>query len=164
MRFHPGTASVSCREAKPWNARIATDLSAAMKTVFVYGTLKAGFPFHPLALSKAQFLGTVQTAQAYPLMIAADFFGPMMLDRPGEGLVVHGELYAVKHDQLPVLDRLEDLGASGSFRTTLQVEPEGGGLRQEAIGYMKDESWLKPLHTGYLSNYQDRRFIPPWNR
>jgi len=89
-------------------------------------------------------------SEPYPLYIAQDFHGLVMLDRPGEGLRVHGELVEVTEHELPVLDDLESVGSKGSFRSTVEVEPLGGGLRVEAIGNMKDESWLHPLQSGYI--------------
>jgi gamma-glutamylaminecyclotransferase len=135
-----------------------------MAKVFIYGTLKRGFPFFDLGLKDATFLGEVQTVQPYPLFIAADFYGPMMLDQPGKGLPVKGELYEVAPASMAKLDELEAVGKPGSFRSSLTVEPVGGGVRTQAIGFMKSEDWLQPLHSGYLSDYQDRRFIPPWER
>lgn len=135
-----------------------------MTPVFIYGTLKRSFALHDKGLTGAQFLGNYQTVEPYPLYIAREFFGPMMLDRPGEGLVVQGELYLADDQRLDLIDELEDTSKSGSFRTDLIVEPVGGGVRLKSSGYMKDESWLIPLHSGYLSDYQDRRFIPPWER
>lgn len=134
-----------------------------MLDIFVYGTLKRGFPFHPLGLDGAAYLGAVETLAPYPLLIAGSFYGPMMLDRPGEGLRVRGELYRVEPGRMGKLDELEDVGKPGSFRTTIKVAGEGGAP-VEAIGYMKSRSWLDPVHTGFLSDYQDRRFIPPWER
>jgi len=135
-----------------------------MAKVFVYGTLKRGFPFFPLGLAHAKYLGDVQTVDPYPMCIAADFYGPMMLDEPGKGMKVVGELFEVDAAELEKLDELEDVGKPGSFRTRLTVEPIGGGVPVEAIGFMKTEEWLHPLHSGHLSDYQDRRFIPPWER
>jgi gamma-glutamylaminecyclotransferase len=135
-----------------------------MMPVFIYGTLKRGFPLHEKGLTGARFLGLYQTVKPYPLHIAMSFFGPVMLDRPGEGLVVQGELYEADAARMQVLDRLEDVGEPGSFRANLLVEPIGGGVALEAVGFMKDETWLEPLHSDRLSDYQDRRFIPPWQR
>lgn len=135
-----------------------------MTLVFVYGTLKRGFPLFKKGLADAAYLGAVQTVSPYPMMIAQDFYGPVMLDKPGEGLRVFGELFDVDEGALPRLDELESVGAPGSFRSTLQIEPVGGGIRQTAIGFMKDESWLDPVHSGHLRDYQDRRFVPPEQR
>ena len=135
-----------------------------MVKVFVYGTLKRGFPFHDQALTQATFLGNYQTLRPYPMLIAQDFFGPVMLDKPGEGLVVKGELFEVEEGDLPQLDSLESVGSPGSFRSLLEVEPIGGGVPVSALGFMKDESWLDPIQSSHLEDYQDRRFVPPWNR
>jgi gamma-glutamylcyclotransferase (GGCT)/AIG2-like uncharacterized protein YtfP len=61
--------------------------------VFIYGTSKRGFPLHGKGLKGARYLGEVETVAPYPLYIAGSFYGPMMLDRPGEGLKVRGELF-----------------------------------------------------------------------
>jgi gamma-glutamylaminecyclotransferase len=135
-----------------------------MPLVFVYGTLKRGFPLFELGLADATYLGPAETVQPYPMYIARDFYGPVMLDRPGEGLRVLGELYEVSEEQLPKLDEIEGVGSPGSFRSSLEIEPVGGGIRRTAIGFMKDERWLDPLHSGVLADYQDRRFVPPWQR
>ncbi len=132
--------------------------------VFIYGTLKRGFPLHQKGLNGAHYVGDVETVDPYPLYIAKSFFGPMMLDRPGEGLRVQGELFEIDEERLPVLDELEDVGQPGSFRSTLWVTAVGGGEHLSALGFMKSENWLDPRHSGYLSDYQDRRFIPPWDR
>lgn len=100
----------------------------------------------------------------YPLYIAGSFYGPMMLDRPGEGLRVRGELFEVSEHRLSVLDDLENVGKEGSFRSTVDVMPVGRGISMTAVGFMKSEAWLNPLHSGYLADYQDRRFVPPWQR
>ena len=131
---------------------------------FIYGTLKRTFPLHEKGLTGARYLGDVETIRPYPLYIAGSFFGPMMLDRPGEGLKVRGELFEFEEDRLPVLDELEDVGQEGSFRTTVEVTPVDGGIPIEAIGFMKTETWLDPLHTDFIADYQDRRFMPPWER
>lgn len=135
-----------------------------MALVFVYGTLKRGFPLFEKGPADATYLGDCRTVEPYPLYIAQEFYGPVMLDRPGEGLHVYGELFDVPDDGLPLLDQLESVGSPGSFRSTVLVEPVSGGIRQQTIGYMKDESWLKPVHSGEIADYQDRRFIPEWNR
>ena len=135
-----------------------------MALVFVYGTLKRGFPLFEKGLAGAKYLGDVRTVAPYPLFIAKEFYGPVMLDKAGDGLIVHGELFDVAAEDLSVLDELESVGAAGSFRSSVEVEPRSGGLRVRAIGFMKDESWLEPLHSDFISDYQDRRFIPPWMR
>ena len=132
--------------------------------VFIYGTLKRGFALHDKGLGNSEYIGDVVTVEPYPLLIAAPFYGPMMLEQPGIGLQVTGELFEVPEDDLPVLDKLEDVGEEGSFRAILKVQASGGGLVHDALVFLKDENWLDPIHSGFLSAYNDRRFIPPWDR
>jgi gamma-glutamylaminecyclotransferase len=138
-------ASIASRAELFSQGRVSRNshLETPVALVFVYGTLKRGFPL---------------------FYIAQQFYGPVMLDKPGEGLQVHGELFEVAEERLPTLDELESVGSKGSFRSTVEVEPVGGGLRVHAIGFMKDESWLEPLHSDCISDYQDRRFVPAWKR
>jgi gamma-glutamylaminecyclotransferase len=83
----------------------------------------------------------------------------MMLDRPGEGLRVRGGLFDIDEDRLQVLDELEGVDNKFSFRGFARVAPVGGGIPSKAIGYLKSEKWLDPLHSGYLADHQDRRFV-----
>jgi gamma-glutamylaminecyclotransferase len=138
--------------------------SSTGTAVFIYGTLKKTFPLHDKGLGGARFLGVFETLKPYPLYIAMDFYGPVMLDRPGDGLVVRGELYDADEERLQLIDELEDIGDPGSFRSLITVRPVGGGEVRDAVVYMKDETWLHPLHNGPLAQYEDRRFIPPWER
>jgi gamma-glutamylaminecyclotransferase len=98
-----------------------------MEKVFIYGTLKRGFAFHEKGLAGAMFLGLYQTVKPYPLYIAKLFYGPMMLERPGEGLAVQGEVHEADKKRLLLIDGLEDIGKPGSFRSKILVETAGGG-------------------------------------
>lgn len=132
--------------------------------VFIYGTLKRGFPLFDKGLRGARYIGDVETFERCPMYIAGSLYGPMMLDRPGEGMPVRGELFDVDEDRLHVLDELEAVGDEGSFRSMVDVTPVGGGVTAPAVAFMKFEDWLDPLRSGYLDDYQDRRFVPPWER
>lgn len=72
--------------------------------VFVYGTLKRGGCNHGL-LASAVFLGPATTRDPHPLFVE-NF--PYLLDRPGHGHIVQGELYRVDNTTLAQLDILED--------------------------------------------------------
>jgi gamma-glutamylaminecyclotransferase len=73
-------------------------------------------------------------------------------------------MFEVSEHRLFVLDQLEDIGKDGSFRSTVDVIPVGGGIPMTAVGFMKSEAWLDPFHSNYLTDYQDRWFVPPWQR
>ena len=64
-----------------------------MVLVFVYGTLKVGFPNHFLLQDQnngnATFLSTGTTTERFPLIVATQFAIPMLLNKPGTGEVRH---------------------------------------------------------------------------
>ncbi|MCG7508245.1 gamma-glutamylcyclotransferase family protein [Mesorhizobium retamae] len=127
--------------------------------VFVFGTLKKGFPLHEAGLAGARFLRSCSTVAPYPMLVAGPYFAPMMFNEPGVGLRVRGESYEVGAGTLAELDRMESLGKPGNWRLPLQVSPVDGGPPVSAFAYMKSR-WLgQPVHSGYLADYQDRRFI-----
>lgn len=75
--------------------------------LFVYGTLKRGLSNHHCLLQAgAEFLSTGRTACRYPLLLREY---PMLLDLPGRGHHVTGELYRIPGDTAwQLLDELED--------------------------------------------------------
>ena len=136
----------------------------AMIPLFVYGTLKRGFPLHEMGLAGAHFVGAHQTVDTYPMFVVGRWYTPMMLDEPGTGLHVQGELYEIVEAALSALDAMEHMGEPGNSRISTVVEPLGGGSRVRAIVYIKAPELVAPRHTGFLDDYQDKRFIPPWSR
>jgi gamma-glutamylaminecyclotransferase len=131
-----------------------------MHRLFVFGTLKSGFPLHDAGLRGATCLGAYRTVERYPMFVAGRWFAPMMLHRPGAGLIVKGELYEVNDAQLAALDTLESVGKPGNFRVSIEVERVDGGERCAAFAYVKAPELATLAHTEYLDDYQDRRFIP----
>ncbi|MBP1883263.1 gamma-glutamylaminecyclotransferase [Ensifer mexicanus] len=98
------------------------------------------------------------------MLIAGPWFAPMMLDEPGHGLHVTGELYLVDSVILARLDRLEAVGRPGNLRRLIRITPERFGPSCDAFAYLKSRFLASPAHTGYLASYDDRRFVPPWRR
>jgi gamma-glutamylcyclotransferase (GGCT)/AIG2-like uncharacterized protein YtfP len=75
--------------------------------VFVYGTLKSGFPNHYL-LEGCEFFGRAVTVPTYK-MIENGF--PVIIPDP-DGRRLAGEIYVVDDETLARLDRLEREGSS----------------------------------------------------
>lgn len=128
--------------------------------VFVFGTLKRGFPLHEQGLSGARLVGLYKTRKRYPMLIAGPWYAPMMFNEPGVGYHVHGELYDVDEGNLKLLDRLESVGKPANFREAIEVESQVDGAACLALAYMKARELADPVHSGYLALYDDRRFIP----
>ncbi|XP_055475195.1 gamma-glutamylaminecyclotransferase isoform X3 [Psammomys obesus] len=95
-----------------------------MAHVFVYGTLKRGQPNHKVMLDRshgsAVFRGRGCTVESFPLVIAGEHNIPWLLNLPGKGRCVAGEIYEVDEKMLGFLDDFE--GCPSMYqRTALQV-------------------------------------------
>lgn len=105
-----------------------------MPTIFVYGTLKRGFP-NAAGLDGQRFLGAARTLDAWPLVVGGQWFSPSMLPERGVGHRVAGELWEVDAATLAALDRLESTHLpTGYRREAVMVEPTGGGPRRARHG------------------------------
>ncbi|XP_074309795.1 putative gamma-glutamylcyclotransferase At3g02910 [Silene latifolia] len=118
--------------------------------IFVYGTLKQGFPNHHLletltASNDAQFLGPHTTVHPYPL-VRGPLGIPFLINHLGSGRRVSGELYLVSGRALARLDELEgvDRGHYERLPATVVPTPADGGdgaARVEAEAYFADRSF-----------------------
>ncbi|KAJ8003352.1 hypothetical protein DPEC_G00147450 [Dallia pectoralis] len=118
-----------------------------MTLIFVYGTLKRGQPNYYRMLpeqanGKAEFYSHAHTVQRYPLVIAGRYNIPALLNRPGEGHRVQGEVYRVDDTMLAFLDAFECC-PSMYQRTLVQLELTGeegggGGGQNPTAGRMMD--------------------------
>ncbi|MFZ0854586.1 MAG: gamma-glutamylcyclotransferase family protein, partial [Hyphomicrobiaceae bacterium] len=89
---------------------------------------------------------------------------PMLLNQPGLGRHVVGELYELEEAILDRIDPLESIGQAGNLRINILVTPLADDEHKEAFAYAKAPELATPVHSAYLDDYQDRRFIPPWRR
>ena len=97
-----------------------------MHPVFVYGTLKQGFRNHAVNRGVRR-PGRFTTVQALPLYIVGERFLPWLLNRPGQGWPVTGELYDCDAGALDEMDRLEGVATLGWYeRHTVWVRPSPG--------------------------------------
>lgn len=93
--------------------------------LFVYGTLQRGGQYHQLLEQcRARFLGSGRLLTAYPLVLAQY---PCLLDQPGRGHRVHGEVYHIpsSHGWL-LVDRLE--GHPVEYRRRPEAVEIGGRI------------------------------------
>jgi gamma-glutamylaminecyclotransferase len=75
--------------------------------VFVYGTLLSGQRNHSL-LFGSRFICTGQTTSDFELVDLGDFPAMIPADSDSEGFSIFGEVYAVDHSILEILDEIED--------------------------------------------------------
>ncbi|GJQ10632.1 hypothetical protein GpartN1_g2423.t1 [Galdieria partita] len=88
--------------------------------VFVYGTLKRGFPNHEFM--KGIFESQAVTLESYPLVVGTPMAVPFLLPFPSRGKRVKGELYKVDSTQLEYLDDFEAVQQGLYFRDSIHVE------------------------------------------
>ncbi|KAE9593471.1 putative gamma-glutamylcyclotransferase [Lupinus albus] len=144
--------------------------------IFTYGTLKRGFPNHTLLQDlmlsgDASFVGTYRTFHNYPL-VCGPYRVPFLLNIPGSGHRVRGELYSVTAHGLARMDDLEGTTRAHYERLPIKVIPstddtgdvgEGGNVRRgnekrgfvcygekEARGYVKRKD--RPQHLTFLDH------------
>ena len=136
--------------------------------VFVYGTLKCGFPIDITILGEVFFKGYYRAVEAYPLVIGGRWFSPYLIAEPGQGLRVRGEVYEVDETCLAMLDCLEGTQViNGYHRIRLKVTEENvvGYRSLKAWTYVKERKSIKGIHSEPMVEYSvDPRYVVPANR
>ena len=90
--------------------------------IFVFGTLKEGFP--NFATNRGRRVeGEFQTCQRLPLYLVGERFSPWLIDQPGEGFQVAGQVFEVDAATLALMDQLERTHEpDGYVRQTINVQ------------------------------------------
>ena len=121
--------------------------------VFVFGTLKEGFP--NFSVNKGvRVPGTYRTRERFPLYLVGERHVPWMLDARGQGEQVAGELYDVDDATLAAMDRLERVGEPDGY-LRVAIEVTAGASALQAFAYLKPASQLAPgmPRVGPLAEY-----------
>jgi len=131
--------------------------------VFVYGTLKRGHPNYREGMRDAPYLGDFRLSERYPLVLGAPWFTPSLLDEPGQGHNVRGEIFTVDGDHLAFLDHIEMTHHSDGYRRVeLGVEALTGGDKSAAWVYIRDRQHLPEILEVLEDHYPvDPRYIIP---
>jgi gamma-glutamylaminecyclotransferase len=143
-----------------------------MNQLFVFGTLKRGFPNYELGMNGLRFVGCCRTCEVYPLVVAGEWFSPVLIFEAGLGSRVSGELFEVDDAALERLDFFEHVHLPmGHNRLKIAVEmvtsASGGGMEGvlDAWAYMKNRSQLQVIHSELTDEYHhDTRYILPADR
>lgn len=120
--------------------------------LFVYGTLKKGFPNQHVMPITTTYLGTATTVSKWPLVVDPIMSIPFLLDFPhsNQAKFVTGELYKADSQALEFLDSFE--GVSSRFYkrisiTVTSVIEENPNMQQfSAFAYFRDSGgpeWSK---------------------
>ena len=114
--------------------------------LFVYGSLKQGFPNAHVNTGR-RIEGAYRTDAAFPMLLLGDGRVPCLLHDPGHGHPVEGELYEVDAAGLAAMDRLERLGERGGYqRLRIRVVRSDAPAEPpvEAHAYLKDPHEIPP--------------------
>lgn len=114
--------------------------------VFVYGTLKEGFPNHGRNPGR-RLAGEFRTRQRFPFYVVRlpnEERAPWLVHRPGDGHQVVGQVFEVGHADLAALDRFEEVGLpTGYVRVGVELEAVGApGATWQAQAYLKEAHHL----------------------
>lgn len=124
--------------------------------VFVYGTLKKNFPNHERFLGRARWIGDYRTVIPFPLVLNGERCSPCLIDRPGAGQRVRGEVYQVNTATLAALDRLERTAANdGYHRRLIEVVSQDRKIqtRLTVYAYFKASHLVTAPQSANLSAY-----------
>ena len=140
--------------------------ASARHRVFVYGTLKRGFPYFDIAMRTHRFVGRFLTRERYPLVIAGAWYSPTLIFEPGRGHRVIGEVFEVDTAGLAHLDDFEGTDSPAGYRrTTIAVAAEADKTESEAWAYVKDRARIDVIHSQMLAEYPlDPRYLPASKR
>jgi gamma-glutamylaminecyclotransferase len=125
--------------------------------VFVYGTLKQGFP-HFAQNKGIRLPGLFVTAERYPLYLVGERHSPWLINRPGDGERVTGQVFEVDEAALANMDALERIAEPDGYRRivlALGSASTQGGPQLQAFAYLKQAAHFAPslAHVGPLREY-----------
>ncbi|KJH42936.1 AIG2-like family protein [Dictyocaulus viviparus] len=138
--------------------------------VFVYGTLKRGEPNANIITNtpgQYRFISEGRTKLQYPLIVATKYNIPFVLNEPGKGYKIEGEVYEIDDIKLSILDRLEAY-PSLYWRQKEKITLPNG---DETVAWMyllrKWRSDIYELATPMMSSYSSkgahgRAYVPRW--
>lgn len=126
-----------------------------MSLLFVYGSLKQGFPNAHVNTGR-RVSGDFRTLQRLPFYLAGAGHLPCLVLQPGQGLQVRGQLFEVSDADLAAMDRLERVGEpQGYSRVRIEVQQVEDGRVLEAEVYVQQAARLDPSNAliGPLDEY-----------
>jgi gamma-glutamylaminecyclotransferase len=130
-----------------------------MRRIFVYGTLKEGFP-NDHVMKGTRVPGRFVTARRMMLLIVGPHHVPWLMDEGGRGEFVEGEIYEVAPEHMPALDRLESVGEPGGYVRVpigLRAIESDGSLGEVTVAevYLQQRAHLdgQVIHAGPLAVY-----------
>jgi gamma-glutamylaminecyclotransferase len=125
--------------------------------VFVYGTLKEDFP-NFAQNAGTRLPGLFATMERYPLFLVSERCSPWLVNRPGDGERVAGQVFEVDARALAAMDTLERITEVDGYRRVLlalEPLPAHNGNQLQAFAYLKQAEPFapSPANIGPLREY-----------
>jgi len=125
--------------------------------VFVYGTLKQGFCNFD-ANGGTRLPGEYQALEAYPLYIIGPGFLPWLVDMPGEGYRVVGQLFEIGDAALAEMDAFEETSRPNWYRRGKILVCRRGDSDAQAISAQvyygsRSRMRMETIHDGPVAVY-----------
>ena len=86
-----------------------------MLHIFVFGTLKQGFP-NDQSNSGNRLPGQYKTLHKFPLYLVGERFSPQLIYVPGNGQQIQGQVFTVDTKSLTKMDKLERIQEPDGYR------------------------------------------------
>ena len=127
-----------------------------MYSVFVFGTLKQGFP-NSSANNGSRVAGEFLTINRYPLYLVGERYSPWLVLSEGEGLQIRGQVFTVDEATLGDMDRLERIHKTDGYRRVqVQVFSESTDEEMQVFMYVKPPQQLEGMlvQLGPIAEYE----------
>jgi len=114
-----------------------------VQQIFVFGTLKQGFPNHKCN-SGERLPGNYQTLHKYPLYLVGKRCSPWLILDPGRGNKIQGQIFTVDSDGLKQMDKLERIAEPDGYRRIqIAVVSDSSAEPIKVFAYVKSTQQLK---------------------
>jgi gamma-glutamylaminecyclotransferase len=125
--------------------------------VFVFGTLKEGFPNFRRNRG-VRVPGEFVTEQRLPLYLVGERHSPWLINSPGQGHQIAGQVFRVDHAALEQMDTLERINEPDGYRRlSISVVAQGAssGVSSLVFAYLKhpEQLSLSDVRLGPLAEY-----------
>ena len=124
--------------------------------VFVFGTLKEGFP-NAGTNNGSRVAGEFLTNNRYPLYLVGERYSPWLVLSEGEGFQIRGQVFMVDEATLSDMDRLERIHeADGYRRVQMPVFSESTNEEIQIFVYVKPPEHLEGMlvQLGPIAEYE----------
>jgi gamma-glutamylaminecyclotransferase len=127
-----------------------------MYSVFLFGTLKKGFP-NSSTNKGSRVAGEFITKNRYPLYLVGERYSPWLVLSEDEGFQVRGQVFTVDEATLDDMDHLERIHETDGYRRVqVQVFSESTHEEMQVFMYVKPPQQLegKLVQLGPIAEYE----------